>query len=89
LLLSAVPLCRYGSEGGRACCRRAVQQSIDIARLPGPQQQTRRTLLQRRMGEFTSLVTSKGTPIFTKLIFYLEFDKSWALFSSATSLAGY
>jgi len=27
--------------GGRACCRRAVQQSIDIACLRGPQQQTR------------------------------------------------
>jgi len=28
----------------------AVQQSIDISRPPGPQQQTRRTLLQRANG---------------------------------------
>ena len=35
--------CGRGSKGGRACCRRAVQQSIDIACPPGPQQQTRRT----------------------------------------------
>jgi len=38
-------------RGGRACCRRAMQQSTDIACPPeptlNPQQQTRRTLLQR------------------------------------------
>jgi len=38
---------RYGSKGGRACCRRAAQQSIDIACPRGPRQQTRRMLLQR------------------------------------------
>jgi len=35
--------CGYGSKGGRICCRRAVQQSIDVTCLRGPQQQTRRT----------------------------------------------
>jgi len=46
------PPCCYGYESktGRACCRRAVQQSIDIAYLRGPQQQTRRKLLQRVNG---------------------------------------
>jgi len=38
-------------RSGRACCRRAMQQSTDIACPPeptlNPQQQTRRTLLQR------------------------------------------
>jgi len=39
-----------GSKGGRACCRRAVQQSIDVACPLGPQQQTCRTLQQRANG---------------------------------------
>jgi len=39
--------CGCGSKGGRACCRRAMQQPIDIGCPRGPQQQTRRTLLQR------------------------------------------
>jgi len=52
------PPCCYGYESktGRACCRRAVQQSIDIAYLRGPQQQTRRKLLQRVNG------TQRRTP---------------------------
>ena len=39
--------CGYGSKGGRACCSRAVQQSVDITCPRSAQQQTRRTLLQR------------------------------------------
>ena len=39
--------CGYGSKGDRACCRRAVQQSIDVACPLGPQQQTCWTLLQQ------------------------------------------
>ena len=39
--------CGCGSKGGRACCRRAMQQPIDIGCPRGPQQQTRHTLLQR------------------------------------------
>jgi len=34
------------------CTTPAVQQSIDIVYPPGPQQQTRRTLLQRRANEW-------------------------------------
>jgi len=34
----------------RAAAAPAVQQSIDISYLPDPQQQTRRTLLQRTSG---------------------------------------
>jgi len=37
----------------KACCRRAVQQSTDIACPQGPQQQTRRTLRLRRKIEQT------------------------------------
>jgi len=39
--------CGYGSKGSCACCRHTTQQSINIAFLQGPQQQTRHTLLQR------------------------------------------
>ena len=43
--------CGYGLKGGHACCRCAVQQSIDINCPPGPQQQTCRTLLQQATGQ--------------------------------------
>jgi len=52
LLLSAVLLRRVAARrpapvARRACCVRAVQQSIDIACQRVAQQQTRRTLAQR------------------------------------------
>ena len=37
--------CGYGPKDGRACCKCAVQQSIDIVCTRGPKQQTRCTLL--------------------------------------------
>jgi len=53
LLLSAVPPLQI--------CRRDVQQSIEIACLRGPQQQTRRKLLQRSTG-WTDRRTDGRTP---------------------------
>jgi len=48
------------ADARRAAAAPAVQQSIDISYPPGPQQQTRRTLLQRADG--TARRTDGQTP---------------------------
>ena len=46
-----------GNATAHACQRRAVQQSIETTCLPGPQQQTRRTLLQPAIDQRWQWVT--------------------------------
>jgi len=60
LLLTAVLLCDVLLRR-RCCWAPAVQESIDISCPPGPQQQTRRTLLQRSIGG-TDKRTDRRTP---------------------------